>query len=169
MTMAGTATPEKRNEKTDAIVVLTGGNFRTNTGLALWTEGLAPELMITGVNEAVKETDIRKLWKSDKPLPDCCITLGHKAKTTLDNAEETKEWLNLKKFKKIRIVTSTYHMQRALQEFRLAMPEIEIIPHPVELEDYSPHEWKFWVITFSEYNKYILRSLALSLQKGFSE
>lgn len=161
ITATNYAVPEQKDEKTDAIVVLTGGNYRTHTGLTLFAEGLAPNLMITGVNKAVTEQDIRNLWKNDTALPACCIILGHMATTTLENAQEVKGWIKDKNFKSIRLVTSTYHMQRAMMEFNAAMPDLKIIVHPVEEEDYSLNEWQFWVITFSEYNKFILRGLAL--------
>jgi uncharacterized SAM-binding protein YcdF (DUF218 family) len=164
--MTGLAIPTDREEKTDAIVVLTGGNFRTYTGLRLLTDGAAPELFITGVHKAVKEADIRALWKEQTPLPECCVTLGQRAETTLENAAEAKQWIEQKKFKRIRLVTSTYHLQRALLEFQYAMPDIVIIPHPVEEEDYSPHELKFWTITLSEYSKYIVRSMILFIMAG---
>ena len=161
------AKPEQRNVKTDAIIVLTGGNFRIATGLKLFAEGLSTQLMITGVNEAVTEAEIRRLWKGKKTLPACCITLGHLAKTTRENANETKIWAHDKNLKSIRLVTSAYHMQRALQEFRLKMPEVKIFPHPVEKEDYAMDELKFWIITLSEYNKYILRSIVLAVRGNY--
>lgn len=161
------AVPENRTQKTDAIIVLTGGNFRTTTGLELLAAGMAPELMITGVNKAVTETDIRSLWRGTTPLPACCITLGHRAETTVQNAAEVKDWLAKKNIHTIRLVTSAYHLQRALQEFKAAMPTLTIIAHPVEEEDYSLHEPHFWLITFSEYNKYIFRSAVLGIAQGF--
>ena len=144
--------------KTDAIIVLTGGNHRIKSGLSLFASGLSPNLFITGVHEAVKKEDITQ-------ISDCCITLGHKATTTLENAYETKEWIKAQNIKTIRLVTSAYHMDRALLEFRNAIPNIEIIPHPIHEDKKQLHDINFWRITFSEYNKNLFRIVILMLAK----
>lgn len=142
--------------KTDAIIVLTGGHNRIQSGLSLFSSGLSKNLFITGVHEAVKKEDITK-------ISDCCITLGHKATTTLENAYETKEWIEAQNIKTIRLVTSAYHMDRALLEFKHAMPNIEILPHPVHDNHDVLQDINFWKITFSEYNKILFRVVILTL------
>lgn len=156
-----TMKPEEIGEKTDAIVVLTGGNYRINTALELFAQGLAPKLLITGVHKSVKEYEILASWKGKEPLPECCISLGRSATTTMENAQESKTWIEENKVKSIRIVTSGYHMPRALIEFHHLMPETEIIAHPVEEQDYAFDDWRFWYISFSEYNKTLLRRASL--------
>lgn len=153
--------PEHRGQKTDAIVVLTGGNYRIHTGLKLFAEGLAPRLLITGVHKSVRQEDILASWKENEKLPDCCMTLGRDATTTIGNAREAKSWAREHNIRSMRIVTSAYHMPRALIEFHHAMPNIEIISHPVEEQDYAHDDVRFWLITFSEYNKNLLRQLSL--------
>lgn len=150
---------EDRETKTDAIVVLTGGNFRIQTGLELFSRGLAPNLFITGVHATVKEKEILATWKGKENLPKCCLILGHKATTTLENAEETLDWATKNKIKSIRLVTSLYHMPRALIEFHAAMPDMIILANPVEETDYVPEDQKYWILTFSEYNKALFRKL----------
>ena len=142
--------------KTDAIIVLTGGHNRIQSGLSLFSDGLSENLFITGVHEAVKKEDITK-------ISDCCITLGHKATTTLENAYESKEWIKAQNVKTIRLVTSAYHMNRALLEFTHAMPNIEIFPHPVHDNHDVSQDINFWKITFSEYNKTLFRVVILTL------
>ncbi|PCJ00204.1 MAG: hypothetical protein COB14_04415 [Alphaproteobacteria bacterium] len=142
--------------KTDAIIVLTGGHNRIQTGLSLFSDGLSKNLFITGVHEAVTKADITK-------ISDCCIILGHKATTTLENAYETKEWIEAQNVKTIRLVTSAYHMDRALLEFRHAIPNIKIIPHPVHDNHDTLQDINFWKITFSEYNKILFRVVILTL------
>lgn len=159
--------PADKTLKTDVIVVVTGGNFRVTTGLDLFAQGLAPTLFISGVHPSVGRGDIIKLWKEEKPLPDCCILLGHAATTTMGNALETKEWAFTQGFKSIRLVTSAYHMPRALLEFHRAMPKIKIIPHPVEEQDYKKGDSRYWYITMSEYNKNLLRRLSMMIIKDF--
>lgn len=156
-----TMKPQQNGEKTDAIVVLTGGNYRINTALELFADGLAPKLLITGVHKSVKEYEILSSWKGEKPLPECCISLGRAATTTMENAQESKTWIEENKVKSVRIVTSAYHMPRALLEFHHLMPDIEIISNPVEEQDYAQNDWRYWYISCSEYNKILLRYASL--------
>ncbi len=153
-------------ENAQAIIILTGGNNRIATGLELFSKGKAEKLFITGVNESVSDTDINALWKGDSPLP-CCVELGRKATTTRENAIETKEWIEKNNINSIIFVTSDYHTDRALQEFKALLPNLKIHKHPVKEQKYSLKHLNHWKLTFSEYNKLIFRKIILTLaQKG---
>ncbi len=153
------------DNKLDAIIVLTGGKNRVKTGLEIFSKGRIDNLFITGVNKTVKKSDIISMWNGKKPLPDCCITLGYDATTTFENALEVKEWLNNKDMKVILLVTSDYHMNRALLEFRNILKNVTIIAHPVKgKRDFK--DIQLWKITFSEYNKTLFRSAIIAL--GFT-
>jgi len=62
-------------------------------------------------------------------------------------------------FRSLRLVTAWYHMPRSLLELDRAMPEIEIIAHPVFPDETSQEYW--WasrstvVLLASEYGKYL--------------
>lgn len=155
-----TMKPENTDQKTDAIIILTGGNYRIFTGLTLFADGLAPKMMISGVHKTVTASDILSTWKSEKPLPDCCLYLGHDAQTTIENAIEVQKWIKEYKIQSIRLVTSAYHMPRAKIEFKNLMPEANIIYHPVQEQDYTQDDPRFWSIALSEYNKILLRYLS---------
>ncbi|GJL84591.1 MAG: hypothetical protein DHS20C02_03660 [Micavibrio sp.] len=150
------------DETTDAIIVPTGGNKRVKTGLELFAQGRASHLFISGVNPKTTKWEIMKLWDGEPALPPCCLTLGHEAETTRENAQEAREWVQEHEYTSVRLVTSGYHMSRALLEFRHALPDVEIIKHPVPYKDYGPTEKKFWAITFSEYNKRLYRGFLLT-------
>src|SRR3546814_336400 len=74
--------------RTDAIVVLTGGSDRVSTGMRLLEAGLARDLLISGVPEAVRLGDIIALEPDVAGRATCCITLGRAATAPLGNAEE---------------------------------------------------------------------------------
>jgi len=154
---------ERITETTDAIIVLTGGNHRIKTGLELFASGRARHLFISGVHPKVSKQDISAMWKGDIALPPCCLSVGHEAHTTKQNASEARQWMLENHYTSIRLVTSGYHMSRAAMEFHHALPGVEIIKNPVPHKDYGPTERKFWMITFSEYNKRILRGAILIL------
>lgn len=155
--------PERAAENTDAIIVLTGGNHRVATGLELFAAGRSGHLFISGVNPQVTPQEVEALWKGGTELPSCCIALGQKSTSTIENAQEARDWMRENNFKSARLVTSGYHMPRALLEFRRALPGVDIVPHPVEKPDYAPDDKKFWILSFSEYNKTLWRWLVLNL------
>ena len=113
------------------------------------------------MNEITNEKEILESWDGERDLPICCITLGFKAKTTRQNATETKEWIQNHYIGSARLVTSTYHMPRAYLEFKTAMPDLEIVVHPVEITDYEMNEKQFWVLALLEYNKMLARRLEI--------
>lgn len=148
-------------EKTDAVVVLTGGDMRIETGLNLYAEGLAPNLFISGVHPDVTKFEIMQMWKGYGSLPECCLTLGYHATTTAENAQEIKEWIGPLGYRSIRLVTANYHMPRALLEVTYALPGIKIIPHPIVQPDLKPSQEWFWRLMAIEYHKTLFRRLTL--------
>lgn len=160
-------TPSKHIDNKDAIIILTGGKNRIQEGLRLFAHGKAPKLLITGVHPKSPDKDILSLW-DDKanPLPQCCITLERKATTTIENAIESKNWIEKNNIKEALLVTSAYHMPRAIKEFKNAMPELVIHPYPVTQET-SIKSSSFWSLTFSEYNKNLFRDATLYVEENF--
>jgi len=158
-----TLKPENPELKTDAVIVLTGGSQRINTGLDLYANKLAPQLFISGVHNLVKESEIKAMWKGSKSLPECCITLGRDATTTIGNALEAEKWIKDNNIQSIRLVTSNYHMPRALMEFSCVHENsnVEIIAHPVNKKITT----KYYALAFKEYNKTIFRWSVLALRK----
>jgi len=154
-----TLSPAPVTKKADAIVVLTGGTNRINTGLDLLNEGAAKQLFISGVDTRVDEEKILDLWgKKKKDIP-CCIALGYQAQNTEQNATEARDWIKEKKIKSVRLVTSGYHVPRALLEFNYAVPNVTIIVHPVDAGEKDTKKKWFWMTAFEEYNKAILVAL----------
>lgn len=120
-----------RAAHTDAIVVLTGGRARLETGFDLFGKGKARMLFISGVNQEVHRAALMRLYGTLADPARCCTVLGHDADDTFGNARETAEWMARERFVSLRLVTSWYHMPRALLEFRRAMPGIAIVATPV--------------------------------------
>lgn len=146
------AAPEQH---TDAIVVLTGGPHRIETGLDLLHQNLSDELFISGVDRRVTIEKILEMWNKDAAPDICCITLGHEAHNTVQNAREFKKWSAGQDIKSLRLVTAAAHLPRALVEFRRALPGVTILPHPA-----AANGTKLW-LAFSEYHKLILTTLKI--------
>lgn len=152
--------PQQSQEKTDAIVVLTGGSLRLEEGLALLSAHFGAKLFVSGVHRGV---DVQQLIDRSLRSPeiiDCCIVLGYAADHTAGNARETADWMAQQGYVSLRLVTASYHMPRSLAEFHNAMPSIEIIPHPVFPENVKLDEWWRWpgtaILIAGEYNKYLV-------------
>ncbi len=157
--------PSTSTELTDVLIVPTGGaTYRIKEALALQASGQSNEIFITGVHKDVTVNEIKAMHVGDK-LPDCCITLGHTATTTIENATEAKNWLKDKNFNSVRLITTNYHMPRAYLEFKAQLGDIKIIKHPVKKGTPSEKTGWFWRLSLREYNKFIFRFGVLSLQK----
>ena len=150
--------PASLSEKTDAIVVLTGGAYRVDEGLSLLKEGHAGKLFISGVYKHTRLQDIQKNYSSR--LLECCVVLGYEARSTKENVVEVKKWLLANDFHSIRLVTSGYHMPRSIVEFKHVIPNVKILSHPVSgQESWLKALWekpRTLFLLLSEFNKFCL-------------
>lgn len=157
------AAPDKITKDYDAVIVLTGGNGRVNKGMDLLAEGVSKKLFISGVNEGTTKKDILNSWKNRNGRTPCCFTLGYKATDTMGNATEVKEWVEENEIKDLLLVTSSYHMARAELEIGKILGDVTVTPYPVLTDDFEAWKGRFWKLSFSEYNKTIIRWLNLSM------
>ncbi len=128
-------------EKSDGLVVLTGGAQRLKTGLALLERGAGRKLFVSGVHRGVDVAELLRVSQQDPARVACCIELGYLAGNTRGNAAESAEWARRSGFQSIRLVTADYHMPRSLLEFRILAPELTVTPHPVFPGNVRSREW----------------------------
>jgi uncharacterized SAM-binding protein YcdF (DUF218 family) len=156
--------------ETDAIVVLTGGRQRLESGLDLLIAGKARKLFISGVNQKVDREELLHALGPAAERAACCIVLGHEAETTAGNARETANWIDGEGYKSLRLVTSWYHLPRSLLEFRRTMPDLMIVPHPVFVQRTGVMPWSGWhgasLLVLVEYHKYLAAWLRPLLPMG---
>ncbi len=140
--------------KTDAIVVLTGGPGRIQRGLDHLEKREAKRMLVSGVDPAVRESELAQLQDAPRQLFACCVDLGKDAVDTRSNAAEAARWLTRRKYRSVRLVTTDWHMPRARFELRRQVgDEMRIVTDAV---DSAPG----FVSLFSEYNKYLLRRIS---------
>lgn len=148
------------SERTDAVVVLTGGADRLDAGLDLLDNGAAPLLFISGVDQRVSLPDLLRASGRDIAAYGDRVVLGFSAGDTVGNARETYAWAQARGVRSIRLVTAAYHLPRALIEFRRAMPGVDILPHPIIPEHVKQDRWWRWpgtaALFLAEYQKYLL-------------
>jgi uncharacterized SAM-binding protein YcdF (DUF218 family) len=171
--------PTADQSRTDAIVVLTGGGDRISTGLALLEAGKAQRLFVSGVHPGVDVAELLKVDRTDQgsalPAPAVVsrIDLGDTAGDTFGNAVETVDWMRANHFRSMRLVTADYHIRRALIEFRMAAPDLVIIPNPVRPPRVDTQHWwhdgSAFGVLLNEYGKYLIAKWRYALSRALDK
>jgi uncharacterized SAM-binding protein YcdF (DUF218 family) len=160
-------TEVRPDRKADGIVVLTGGSSRLSDGMELLAAGYGRRLLISGVHPTNAASDISRSLTENRSYLNCCVDLDHSAVNTRSNAAETRRWARERGFKSLIVVTSNYHMPRAIVELSHAMPEIELIPYAVIGDRWREEPWWTSSVTLrlllSEYVKYVAAEMRVRL------
>ena len=157
----------KPASKADGIVVLTGGSSRVADAVELLAAGYGKRLLISGVHPTNGVSDISRSVPDSQKLLDCCADLDRSAVNTRSNASQTRRWVHEQGFRSLIVVTSNYHMPRAIVEMSHAMPDIELIPFAVVSGMWRDAPW--WTsgpavrLLLSEYAKYVVAELRVHL------
>ncbi len=125
----------------EAVVALTGAaDLRIIAAIQL-ADSMDLPLLISGVNIDTTPADIARISQVDIDKIECCVTLGKAAATTEGNGEEVADWASRNGYSRIVVVTSEYHMERALFEMQHAMPKGHFISHAVSTTRVRPADW----------------------------
>lgn len=157
-------TPDR---KADGIVVLTGGSSRVSDAMELLAAGYGKRLLISGVHPTNAASDISRSLPDNQSLLRCCVDLDRSAVNTRSNAAEARRWAHERGFKSLIVVTSNYHMPRAILELSHAMPDIALIPFAVVGDKWRDEPW--WTsgatlrLLLSEYAKYVAAEVRVRL------
>jgi len=156
----------------DGIVVLTGGALRINDALELLAAGRGQRLLITGVYPATRSREIARRMPEHQRWFACCVDLDHTATNTIGNAIETRRWVKARGFKSLIVVTSNFHMPRAMAELAHQLPDAALVPYPVVSDKVRIESW--WAnpstarLLFLEYVKYIVARVRMRLPFSFA-
>ncbi len=151
----------------DGIVVLTGGSSRVSDAMELLADGYGKRLLISGVHPTNAASDISRSLTDNQSLLSCCVDLDRSAVNTRSNAAEARRWARERGFKSLIVVTSNYHMPRAILELSHAMPDIALIPFAVVGDKWRDEPW--WTngatvrLLLSEYVKYVAAEVRVRL------
>jgi uncharacterized SAM-binding protein YcdF (DUF218 family) len=151
----------------DGIVVLTGGSSRVSDAMELLAGGYGKRLLISGVHPTNAVSDISRSLSDNQSLLSCCVDLDRSAVNTRSNAAQTRRWARDRGFKSLIVVTSNYHMPRAIVELSHAMPDVALIPFAVVGDKWRDEPW--WTngatlrLLLSEYVKYVAAEVRVRL------
>ena len=157
----------------DGIVVLTGGADRVTDAMTLLLEGHADRLLITGMNPATTRRDLARGMPAARALVACCVDLGYRAENTLGNAHETADWVRARAVRSLIVVTSNYHMPRALAEMAYSLPGVDLQAYPVVADRNRADAW--WTdkqrlrLLLEEYVKYVVTRTRQALVSNHDE
>ncbi|MEM9014553.1 MAG: YdcF family protein [Pseudomonadota bacterium] len=145
--------------KADGVVVFTGGPARVTAAMAVFEKGAGARLLISGVNPDTSREQLAQVWTGEPDQFECCVDLGMNAQTTEGNADELLEWAQNNKFERVILVTSDYHMPRAIATVQGRVSDVKIVPHvvPSGYLDSSgrPGSANAWRVIAGEYSKFI--------------
>ena len=162
------------NTKSANIVILTGGTNRIKDGLNIInhfdkSKRTNFKILVSGTGKGFsKNSLIKQIGPNFNPkLIECCIYLDSVSKNTFTNAIETSKWANRNDLKEFILITSNYHMPRAILEFKNVMPNHKIYTFPITPRKHNIKEWMSSYETFSlifkEFCKYIVSNLRIKL------
>jgi uncharacterized SAM-binding protein YcdF (DUF218 family) len=127
-------------ERADAIVVLAGGGVmlsgqltdsslrRTVRGIALYRDGLAPLLVLSGAEGRTSESAARSVLAGKCGVPDTAILASSAGHTTHEEIAALQPLLKARGVRRLILVTDGAHMRRAMGLVRDAGFEVLAAP-----------------------------------------
>jgi uncharacterized SAM-binding protein YcdF (DUF218 family) len=168
------STPAPLPKPAEGIVILTGAgsNQRLAAAIGLLEDGYGQRVLVSGVNREATREDIRNVSRAVRRLYDCCVDLGFTAADTVGNARETAEWAKAMRYSSLIVVTTDYHMPRAMLELRAVFHgsgvrlETYAVPTPALKSSRwwrSPRAARLMVVEYCKYLAILGREAVLGL------
>ena len=154
------------------IVILTGGANRIKDGLKIIqdfknSKNINYKILVSGTGMGFTKSSLKKKLgpNFNSQLIQCCIDLDGVSKNTLTNASETFKWTNKNDIKEFILITSNYHMPRAILEFKNVMPNLKIYTYAITPKKHNIKNWlssyQTFSLVFTEYCKFIIAGLRI--------
>lgn len=138
--------------RADAIAVLAGGvgesgeagggyQERVKHAVDLYHAGFAPRLIFaSGYVFAFREADVMKKLAVDSGVPESAILLEVQPATTYEMCIDVGEAAQREGWRSVLLVSSPYHMRRAVMTWRHAVPTVDVVATPVPQSQFYTHE-----------------------------
>ena len=148
-------------------MVLTGAAARIPDAIELLAAEHGKRLLISGVYRNTRSTEIARLTPLYSKYFSCCIDLDRSALNTFGNAIQTRRWAREHNFNSLIVVTSNWHMPRAMIELAHQLPDVTLIAYPVISEKVKNDPW--WQngatarLLVGEYLKYLFALIRMRI------
>lgn len=160
------------NIESPNIVILTGGANRIKDGLKIIedfknSKNINYKILVSGTGMGFTKSSLKKKLgpNFNSQLIQCCIDLDGVSKNTLTNASETFKWTSRNDIKEFILITSNYHMPRAILEFKNVMPNLKIYTYAITPKKHDIENWlssyQTFSLVFTEYCKFIIAGLRI--------
>ena len=160
------------NIESPNIVILTGGANRIKDGLKIIedfknSKNINYKILVSGTGMGFTKSSLKKKLgpNFNSQLIQCCIDLDGVSKNTLTNASETFKWTSKNDIKEFILITSNYHMPRAILEFKNVMPNLKIYTYAITPKKHDIENWlssyQTFSLVFTEYCKFIIAGLRI--------
>src|SRR5260370_14308182 len=138
-------------QKVDAMVVFAGGvgesgkagggaQERLKQAVDLYKAGDAPYLVLSsGYVYSFREAEVMRALAVDQGVPASAIVLEQRAANTYQNVTFVDAILREHHWKSILLVSSPYHMRRALLVWRKVAPDLTVVPAPPAQSQFYDH------------------------------
>jgi uncharacterized SAM-binding protein YcdF (DUF218 family)/glycosyltransferase involved in cell wall biosynthesis len=140
------------SRRVDAIVVFAGGvgesgkagggyQERVKQAVDFYHEGKSPRLIFSsGYAFALREAEVMRDLAVSLGVPASAIILEEKSGSTFENVVFVRDILRREGLREILLVSSPYHMRRALLTWRKAAPDVRVTPTPVPHSQFYAHD-----------------------------
>lgn len=157
----------------DAIVVISGGDTsaRTAEAIRLYKAGFATKIIVSGAAADPASPSNARVMQQQAVLagvPQGDTMAEETSATTDENAANSMKLAKQNGYKSVILVTSAYHMRRALVEFQRNANGILVRAHPVATDkDWNSLWWLTpggWVLALMELSKTVVTVLTGTIQ-----
>lgn len=138
--------PRDKLVKSDAIVVVSGGDTATRTaeGIRLWKENWAPTLVFSGAaaDQGTSNAAVMRQQAIMAGVPPSAIITEGSSTNTRQNAEFLKPILASRDDRRIILVSSPYHTRRVKVNFQKVFgPNYQFIAAPAKDSQWARSSW----------------------------
>jgi len=135
----------------DAVVVFAGGvgesgkagggtQERLQRAIDIYDAHYAPNLVFSsGYTYSFPEAELMRAAAVQQGVPDAAIVLERQSKNTYDNVRYTADIFRQRRWHSMLLVTSPYHMRRALLVWHKVAPDLRIVPAPPDKSQFYDH------------------------------
>lgn len=133
--------------KADAIIAVSGGDTvaRTREAIDLYNAGWAPLLIFSGAamdTSGPSNALAMKRQAEEAGVPAGAIVIEEFSRTTAENADNTKTFIEDRSIRNVILVTSAYHQRRASLEFGSRLGDsVYLRNHPVATDKQWQRLW----------------------------